>query len=191
MIKEDAERWQIEFLLPWYAAGTLSRSESDCVEKALADDPELARRYALVLNEMAEAARLNEALGEPSASVAKKLFAAIDAEEASEPNRAGRTEKPPAGRGCGCGRAALQLSGFRHAEFSNIEPPLGVEPSVTYVPTHAISTRNGLQCPALTHQTPQRSLSMLRRCVSSASLSRLPSKPDERHRSRQLGNGLC
>jgi hypothetical protein len=35
MIKEDAERWRIEFLLPWYAAGTLSRSESNRVEKAL------------------------------------------------------------------------------------------------------------------------------------------------------------
>ena len=49
MIKEDAERWRLELLLPWYAAGTLSRSESDCVEKALAGDVELARRYALVL----------------------------------------------------------------------------------------------------------------------------------------------
>jgi hypothetical protein len=38
MIKEDAERWRLELLLPWYAAGTLSRSESDCVEKALAGD---------------------------------------------------------------------------------------------------------------------------------------------------------
>ena len=82
MIKEDAERWQLELLLPWYAAGTLSRSESDCVEKALAGDVELARRYALVLEELAETINLNEALGEPSASVAETLFAAIDVEEA-------------------------------------------------------------------------------------------------------------
>jgi hypothetical protein len=74
MIKEDAERLRIEFLLPWYAAGTLSRSESDHVEKALAGDIELARRYALVL-------------GEPSASVAATLFAAIDLEEARTPRR--------------------------------------------------------------------------------------------------------
>ena len=65
MIKEDAERWRLELLLPWYAAGTLSRSESDCVEKALAGDVELARRYALVLEELAETINLNEALGEP------------------------------------------------------------------------------------------------------------------------------
>ena len=82
MIKEDAERWRVEVLLPWYAAGTLSRSESDCVEKALAGDVELARRYALVLEELAETINLNEALGEPSASVAETLFAAIDVEEA-------------------------------------------------------------------------------------------------------------
>ena len=82
MIKEDAERWRLELLLPWYAAGTLSRSESDCVEKALAGDVELARRYALVLEELAETINLNEALGEPSASVAETLFAAIDVEEA-------------------------------------------------------------------------------------------------------------
>ena len=91
MIKEDAERWQLELLLPWYAAGTLSRSKSDCVEKALAGDVELARRYALVLEELAETINLNEALGEPSASVAETLFAAIDVEEAlhrSAPNTA-------------------------------------------------------------------------------------------------------
>jgi hypothetical protein len=89
MIKEDAERWRLELLLPWYAAGTLSRSESDCVEKALAGDVELARRYALVLEELA--INLNEALGEPSAGVAETLFAAIDVEEAlhrSAPNTA-------------------------------------------------------------------------------------------------------
>ncbi len=91
MIKIDAERWRLELLLPWYAAGTLSRSESDCVEKALAGDVELARRYALVLEELAETINLNEALGEPSASVAETLFAAIDVEEAlnrSTPNTA-------------------------------------------------------------------------------------------------------
>ena len=86
MIEEDAERLRIEFLLPWYAAGTLSRSDSDRVEKALAGDIELARRYALVLEELAEAINLNEALGEPSASVAARLFAAIDL-EARTPRR--------------------------------------------------------------------------------------------------------
>ncbi len=44
MIKEGAERRQIESLLPWYAAGTLSRSDADRVEQALASDIGLARR---------------------------------------------------------------------------------------------------------------------------------------------------
>ena len=95
MIEEDAERLRIEFLLPWYAAGTLSRSESDRVEKTLAGDIELARRYALVLEELAEAINLNEALGEPSASVAARLFAAIDAEEARMPRRRGLHQSAP------------------------------------------------------------------------------------------------
>ena len=64
-----------------------SCSESNRVERALAGDIELARRYALVLEELAETINLNEALGEPSASVAEKLFAAIDAEEARTPRR--------------------------------------------------------------------------------------------------------
>ena len=87
MIEADAERSRIEFLLPWYAAGTLSRSESDRVEKALAGDVELARRYALVLEELAQTINLNEALGEPSARVEATLFAAIDLEEARTPRR--------------------------------------------------------------------------------------------------------
>ncbi len=66
----NAERREIEFLLPWYAAGTLSRSDVDHVERALAGDFELARRYALVLEELAETINVNETLGEPSARVA-------------------------------------------------------------------------------------------------------------------------
>ena len=96
MIKEDAERWQLELLLPWYVAGTLSRSKSDCVEKALTGDVELARRYALVLEELAETINLNEALGEPSASVAETLFAAIDVEEALHRSAPNNTAPAPA-----------------------------------------------------------------------------------------------
>jgi anti-sigma-K factor RskA len=87
MINEVAERHQIEAMLPWYAIGTLSRNDADRVEQALAGDSELTRRYALVLEELAETISLNETLGEPSACVAEKLFAAIDAEEARAPRR--------------------------------------------------------------------------------------------------------
>ena len=49
----------IEELLPWHAAGTLSRRDTLRVEEALARDPELARRYALVREELGETILLN------------------------------------------------------------------------------------------------------------------------------------
>jgi hypothetical protein len=80
---QDApERSQIENLLPWHAAGTLSRRDTQRVEDALARDPELARRYALVRDELGETIHLNETLGAPSPRAMEKLFAAIDAEPA-------------------------------------------------------------------------------------------------------------
>jgi len=74
------EREDIEALLPWHAAGTLSRRDAERVEQALAQDAELARRFELVREEMAETIHLNETLGAPSTRVAQRLFAAIDAE---------------------------------------------------------------------------------------------------------------
>jgi hypothetical protein len=70
----------IEELLPWHAAGTLSRRDAQRVEEALARDPELARRYAMVRDEFGETIHLNETLGAPSAHAMEKLFAKIDAE---------------------------------------------------------------------------------------------------------------
>jgi hypothetical protein len=78
--KEAPERQDIEALLPWHAAGTLSRRDSDRVERALSGDRELARRYDLVCEELNETIHLNETLGVPSARAMEKLFAAIDAE---------------------------------------------------------------------------------------------------------------
>jgi hypothetical protein len=72
----------IEELLPWHAAGTLSRRDAQRVEEALAGDAELARRYALVCDEFGETIHLNETLGAPSAHAMEKLFAKIDAEPA-------------------------------------------------------------------------------------------------------------
>ncbi|MGB6586258.1 MAG: hypothetical protein WBE93_09905 [Pseudolabrys sp.] len=80
MKQEAPERQEIEELLPWHAAGTLSRRDAQRVEDALANDPELARRYALVREEFGETIHLNETLGAPSARALEKLFAKIDAE---------------------------------------------------------------------------------------------------------------
>jgi hypothetical protein len=81
----DDERKAIEDLLPWRAAGTLSRSEAQRVDAALAADPELARRYALVREEVTQTVQFNEALGSPSPRALDVLFAKIDAESGRKP----------------------------------------------------------------------------------------------------------
>ncbi len=75
----------IELLLPWHAAGTLSRRDAERVERALANDNELAARYEEVREELGAAINLNESLGAPSARAMKDLFAKIDAEPARAP----------------------------------------------------------------------------------------------------------
>ena len=82
-----SERQEIEALLPWHAAGTLSQHDAERVERALADDGELARQFDSVREELQETIHLNESLGAPSARAAQKLFAAIEAEGARAPRR--------------------------------------------------------------------------------------------------------
>jgi anti-sigma factor RsiW len=79
---EESERRAVEDLMPWHATGTLSRRDAQRVKEALARDPELARRYELVREELAGTIHLNETLGAPSARAMDKLFAKIDAEPA-------------------------------------------------------------------------------------------------------------
>src|SRR5262245_53555146 len=96
MINKERERHEIESLLPWHAAGTLDRRDAERVERALAEDGELARRYELVREELAETIQLNESLGSPSARAMEKLFAAIDAEEERVPRtRLKRSSETP------------------------------------------------------------------------------------------------
>jgi hypothetical protein len=78
----NKEREDLEALLPWHAAGTLNRRDSERLERALASDRELARQLELVREELHETIHLNESLGAPSARAMEKLFAAIDAEPA-------------------------------------------------------------------------------------------------------------
>jgi hypothetical protein len=80
MTAQSSERQEIEELLPWHAAGTLSAEDAQRVENALAHDAELARRYALVREELAETTVLHEGLGAPSRRAYDTLMAAIDAE---------------------------------------------------------------------------------------------------------------
>jgi anti-sigma factor RsiW len=82
---DNNEPSDIELLLPWHAAGTLSHRDALRVESALASDPELARRYELVREELGQTIHLNETLGAPSARAMEALFAKIDAEPARKP----------------------------------------------------------------------------------------------------------
>jgi hypothetical protein len=100
------ERRDVEDLLPWHAAGTLGRRDAERVEAAVAADKELARRFELVREELAETIHLNETLGAPSARAAQKLFAAIEQEGATSHR----------------GRASFDLGG-RISEFvSSLSP---------------------------------------------------------------------
>jgi anti-sigma factor RsiW len=84
-MKNAPEREEIESLLPWYAAGTLSRRDTARVEDALSNDAELARRFEMVREELGETIRVNESLGAPSARAMKALFEKIDAEPERKP----------------------------------------------------------------------------------------------------------
>ena len=70
----------IEGLLPWHATGTLNSRDARRVDDALKRDPDLARQYALIQDEIAETIHVNESLGAPSSRAMQKLFAGIDAE---------------------------------------------------------------------------------------------------------------
>jgi len=86
-MKKEAEKVpaEVELLLPWHAAGTISRRDAARVEQALANDNDLATRYDMVREELGEAIRLNESLGAPSARAMQQLFAKIDAEPVRTP----------------------------------------------------------------------------------------------------------
>jgi hypothetical protein len=82
----DQEPSDIEMLLPFHAAGTLNARDTRRVDEALANDPDLARQYAVIREEYAETIHLNESLGAPSARAMQKLFAAIDGEPVRKPS---------------------------------------------------------------------------------------------------------
>jgi len=80
MDESTPPREDVEALLPWHAAGTLSRDDAERVEAAIAGDRGLSRRYQLVREELVETIRLNEGLGAPSARALERLMAAIEGE---------------------------------------------------------------------------------------------------------------
>jgi hypothetical protein len=67
---DNIERIRTIIQLLWHAAGTLRRHDADRIKQALAGDSDLARRYDLVREELAQTIYLNERLGAPSACAA-------------------------------------------------------------------------------------------------------------------------
>ena len=88
MTKNETERRDIEALLPWHAAGTLSRPDAQRVDAALKEDRDLAHQFELVREELGETIHLNETLGAPSARAMERLLAGIEAEGAKGRKRA-------------------------------------------------------------------------------------------------------
>ena len=78
----------IEGLLPWHATGTLNPRDARRVDEALKRDPELAKQYAVIQDEIAETIHVNESLGAPSSRAMQKLFAGIEAEPMRPARRA-------------------------------------------------------------------------------------------------------
>ncbi len=78
--RDNVPSEEIQALLPWYATGTLDKRDRRRVDKALQQDPALARQLDLVREELAETIHLNETLPVPSSRVANRLIAAIEAE---------------------------------------------------------------------------------------------------------------
>ena len=76
---------EIDLLLPWYAAGTLTPAEAKRVEDALMRDPALAERLALTREEMDEAIGLAESLPAPSPRARDRVFDRIAAIEDARP----------------------------------------------------------------------------------------------------------
>ncbi|MBN8919709.1 MAG: hypothetical protein J0H62_03210 [Rhizobiales bacterium] len=84
-MNEVLERQDIEELLPWYAAGALSRRDTQRVEQALQRDPDLGRQLVIVREDLSETIHFNETLGAPSANALNKLMAGIEAESGPAP----------------------------------------------------------------------------------------------------------
>lgn len=73
----DPERAEIEALLPWYVAGTLSRAEEERVSRYVAAHPEMAELVELTQTEREATIAGNEAIGMPSRHAFDKLMARV------------------------------------------------------------------------------------------------------------------
>jgi hypothetical protein len=164
MMNKEPERHEIEALLPWHAAGTLSRRDADRVEQALAGDRELKRRYELVREELNETIHLNETLGAPSARAMERLFAAIDAEGERKPVRQGSFDL--------AGRISEFLSGFapRTLAWSAAAAALAIMVQAAVITTVVVKEKGTYEVASTRPAQAEGSLAMIR-FVPQASMS--------------------
>lgn len=83
------DRHEAEMLLPWYDEGGLDDAERRLVEAALASDPALNERLALIREERHAVIEANETAGAPGAGALDRLMASIEAESGPERARSG------------------------------------------------------------------------------------------------------
>jgi hypothetical protein len=76
-MNEDAEREEIEKLLPWYVTGTLGRAEMAKVENYLRQHDDMLTQLELIRDEREETVRANEAIAWPSSGMRERLMASL------------------------------------------------------------------------------------------------------------------
>lgn len=76
---QEAEREEIEMLLPWYATGKLDRADMAKVESYLARHPQLSGQLDLIRAEREQTVLANETLGSPPAAALDRLMVSLQA----------------------------------------------------------------------------------------------------------------
>lgn len=85
---DAGEPHDVDLLAPWRATGRLGAEDTAALERMLAEDPSLARRLDVAMEERDDTVALNEALPAPSRASLDRLFERIEAHEASRAPRA-------------------------------------------------------------------------------------------------------
>ena len=94
-MNEDAEREEIEKLLPWYVTRRLGRADVGKVEDYLRQHPEMLTQLDLIRTEREATVRANAAIGRPPAAMPEQRLASL---VAARPRRAAASWRPPLGR---------------------------------------------------------------------------------------------
>jgi hypothetical protein len=76
-MNEDAEREEIEKLLPWYVTGRLGGAETTKVENYLSQHRDMSTQLELIRGEREGTVRANEAIGWPSSGMCDRLMALL------------------------------------------------------------------------------------------------------------------